>query len=896
MLKIYDPSDATNVIPFPIEDSMRYVTHKYSGYDTLTFEMASNDPLYKYIVEETKIEDEKNRYIVKKVDEHSDFVTVVCYVDIDDWKVNIFEEFRTTNKMLSEVLDLLLPAGWSAIGAGMSSLRTTVEEMKGQPFKGVNAADILPTVAEVYSCTFQFNAINKTVKVIDPKVFKPSGYFFTDELNLKNLGFVGDSTNFATRLYAFGKKDDDGNALTFADINDGKPYVEDHSYSDKVISVGWSDERYTVKETLLADAKAKLQELSYPVRSYTCDADKLGEGTWLYQIVTLVDRRRMTRVNHQVVEYKEYPNHVGDSVTLSMTAPRIESYVGKVESDLKNQIKNNNLTMQQVLNEAIEHATQEITGNKGGHFLWVFDDQGRPIELLNLGDTEDINTAKQVWRWNASGLGHSNDGYNGTYTLALLADGSINAAVITTGILNANIIRAGKITDLKGLNYWDLETGEFRLTMETNISEVDGEGNEVVKTLSEVLAGLADDDGLTQEAVFNALTKNGTNKGIYMVDGELYINATYLATGILTDKDGKNYWNLETGEFKLSANAQIIDIGEDGSTIERSLSTLVVTINAIDGLMVTDDTGTTKIKGSSIETATLKVSAANVTGTLTASQINTTNLKVAAANITGTLTASQINATNLKVAAANITGTLSIGQLPSSVATTSSVTTITNNAISTANIKANQITSGTIVASNLALDGLLVLKYGTEAFGYMGASTAGQFDGAVFCDLTQKNYLIVTAGGVRMSYNTSGTHEMFVAKGGCYSTSAMQVSSDKRLKNSISYDMDEYDEFFAGLKPCSFKMNREGDSAKYRMGFIAQDVLQTAIDNGLNIEELALLGEMEDGYYTIGYGEFIPLVVKQVQKANENIKELKEDLAKAQNLITELQERIARLE
>ena len=345
MLKIYDPSNVSNVIPFPIEDDMRYVTHKYSGYDTLTFEMANNDPLYKYVVEETKIEDEKNRYIVKKVDEHSDFVTVVCYVDLDDWKANVFEEFRTTNKMLSEVLALLVPDGWTVIGAGQFSKRTTVEETEGQPFRGANPVDILPTVAEAYSCTFQFNAISKTIEAIDPTTFRPSGYFFTDELNLKNLGFVGDSTSFATRLYAFGKKDEDGNALTFASINGGKPYVEDHSYSDKIISVGWSDERYTNKENLLADAKAKLRELSYPIRSYTCDADKLGDGTWLYQIVTLIDRRRKTRVNHQVVEYKEYPNHVGDSVTLSMVAPRIESYVGKVESDLKNQIKNDIIFM-----------------------------------------------------------------------------------------------------------------------------------------------------------------------------------------------------------------------------------------------------------------------------------------------------------------------------------------------------------------------------------------------------------------------------------------------------------------------------------------------------------------------------------------------------------------------
>lgn len=44
----------------------------------------------------------------------------------------------------------------------------------------------------------------------------------------------------------------------------------------------------------------------------------------------------------------------------------------------------------------------------------------------------------------------------------------------------------------------------------------------------------------------------------------------------------------------------------------------------LDGLTVTDQSGTTKIKGSSIETTTLKVSSANITGTLTIGQLPNT--------------------------------------------------------------------------------------------------------------------------------------------------------------------------------------------------------------------------------------------------------------------------------
>ena len=70
---------------------------------------------------------------------------------------------------------------------------------------------------------------------------------------------------------------------------------------------------------------------------------------------------------------------------------------------------------------------------------------------------------------------------------------------------------------------------------------------------------IQDVQALSQEDVFNLLTNNGAAKGIYMVGDELYINASYLVTGILTDLLGRNYWNLETGEFSLSPSTTVGD-------------------------------------------------------------------------------------------------------------------------------------------------------------------------------------------------------------------------------------------------------------------------------------------------------------------------------------------------
>ena len=84
------------------------------------------------------------------------------------------------------------------------------------------------------------------------------------------------------------------------------------------------------------------------------------------------------------------------------------------------------------------------------------------------------------------------------------------------------------------------------------------------------------DEALGQKSIFDRLTNNGETQGVYLKDGKVYINATYMDTGVLdadllkagiiTDKAGKNFWDLTTGEFSLSADASVGD-GDVGSSV-----------------------------------------------------------------------------------------------------------------------------------------------------------------------------------------------------------------------------------------------------------------------------------------------------------------------------------------
>lgn len=115
---------------------------------------------------------------------------------------------------------------------------------------------------------------------------------------------------------------------------------------------------------------------------------------------------------------------------------------------------------------AVETATKKITGNIGGYVVFKTNASGKPEEILII-DTDDINTATKVWRWNKSGLGYSSTGYNGKYGLAITANGEIVADFIKTGILSADLIKTGTITSADGTTTIDISNGTIQTTGET---------------------------------------------------------------------------------------------------------------------------------------------------------------------------------------------------------------------------------------------------------------------------------------------------------------------------------------------------------------------------------------------------------------------------------------------
>lgn len=146
-----------------------------------------------------------------------------------------------------------------------------------------------------------------------------------------------------------------------------------------------------------------------------------------------------------------------------------EITLGDTKTNLAETIVNTKKTAEtavspSALETAVDQATAQITGANGGYYRELdTNGDGKPDETVWMEDADDIATALKLWRFNYAGLGHSNNGYNGTYGIALTADGAINASMMTVGVLNANIVKAGILQDEAGLNYWNMETGEMSI-------------------------------------------------------------------------------------------------------------------------------------------------------------------------------------------------------------------------------------------------------------------------------------------------------------------------------------------------------------------------------------------------------------------------------------------------
>lgn len=151
-----------------------------------------------------------------------------------------------------------------------------------------------------------------------------------------------------------------------------------------------------------------------------------------------------------------------------ITIGSVSSSLATTISGMDNEVTQNIKTAKSEMQKAINNATAQITGAKGGVIQTHFNADGEPYEMT-IANNKNLASATKVWRWNIGGLGFSGAGYDGQYRTAITQDGSIVADFITTGTLdaskatitniNASNIKAGTLASKNGNFSLALDSG-----------------------------------------------------------------------------------------------------------------------------------------------------------------------------------------------------------------------------------------------------------------------------------------------------------------------------------------------------------------------------------------------------------------------------------------------------
>lgn len=310
------------------------------GEETLTFDIPSDSDIFTYLKTEAEIRTDDNLFLIKGVNKLITRATISCQLNMDEWKASYYlkpeEDEHLQTKTIGDALNYIKPNEWTIKGASVRTIKRTLDLEKCTSY------ELLMRAKTIYDVQYDIDTLHKTITIIDPYLTADTGLYVTPELNMKDQTYKEGSTGIITRLYCYGADD-----LTFAEINDGKPYIDLLGYKGKPIIGSWTDGRYTNMQSLLEDGRKKLQEISVPVASYTVNMVDLAAIDKKYRNLKvkiretahcIVDPVRGIEVPHRIVKIRKYlleEDKEKNIITLSNQPRKLEKLLSALKENVQ---------------------------------------------------------------------------------------------------------------------------------------------------------------------------------------------------------------------------------------------------------------------------------------------------------------------------------------------------------------------------------------------------------------------------------------------------------------------------------------------------------------------------------------------------------------------------------
>lgn len=384
------------------------------------------------------------------------------------------------------------------------------------------------------------------------------------ELGVNMMDYTSniDDTDLTTVVIPLGSRLDeqvvDGldKRLDITSVNDGRDYIESTTAIQNFgrISRVVEFDNVTDPANLKSKGEKYLSESQFENVYVEVTAIDLGKLTNKFNRFQMLQKIHVVSSTHGMDKW-----FVLTKRTLHLNEPEKDTFVfgkkEKISMSAKNisssaEIKKKISDTTSFMHGAIEQATALISGANGGYVVMNTDENtGKPYEILVM-DTDSIDTATKVWRWNQNGFGYSSTGYNGEYGTAITMDGSIVADYIKAGTMTADRIRGG-ILSMGGYNN---RAGKIEVMNSSNAKclEIANNGMRVFNNESHI--GNIGSGSWSGHPELRSLSFQLTSDGSYMVWGvENVSSGNYDAKLIFPTKEipGTDY---TTNEFNFGAN------------------------------------------------------------------------------------------------------------------------------------------------------------------------------------------------------------------------------------------------------------------------------------------------------------------------------------------------------
>lgn len=610
-----------------------------SGDKTLSFYYPKKGKYYDEIVEEAYIRTKKDEFVVKARELDEDYTKFECSLNLEELEGNIFDRFESVEQTITSALNL------AVVGTGWTVKDNTLKKRRTVRCTNKSSLEIVREIKKIYRVDIVFNTLKREIEVYE-HLGEDKGTYFIDSLNLTALQVQSDSYKFATRIIAEGK---DG--LTFSSINNGKNYVENYQYSNKIKTIYWKDERYTVKESLLEDAKAKLEELSKPFTSYNASVLNLAELNPKYKsildyslgdTITLLSKSNKVKDKQRIVKTIEWPqDHTKDTVELANATLKFEDIQQENQetTDTVNNITSDNGTLD---SNAIEDNSIEIKkiDNFEANVLKVtkLDVINANIENLhaNKADIQDLNAVKatvgqlEATKANITQLNATNAEISKLDTLkANIVD--LNSATAKIGVLEAKTTSIDNLlsqkADIKDLNTLNANISNA-LIKKANVAELEA----MEAKTNKLIANKADISDL------NATNANINSIKADTADIKTLINGNLSSENIQTGGITSDKLTISDGFIKDAMIANVSASKITAGTIDAAKINVVnlnadnLTVGKINGQLLKDGS----ISGLAIENGAIDNNKVSPNANIEASKINI-NSVVTAINAGSTL-------------------------------------------------------------------------------------------------------------------------------------------------------------------------------------------------------------------------------------------------------------------